>query len=744
MPTQTYTLADVTLKSTWRCYQNAAGNYISTEPSTATNGDRVVPVSGLPDGAIINSAVLSYTVPNNPLNGAETSTLNGATIGWRAGNHTASLGIKGNGNFQLVFAFKDYGAQHSHTQSHSSVWTLTNMVVTIDYTNPYYASDWSIGAASVDAGNPIPVTLSPAGSGYNHKITAVFGSYSTSVDLETGVNVGSVPTALDWLRAIPNAAAGTANLTLTTYHSGSVIGTSTKSVTITAPSSIVPTLGATVERLLTVGGVSFPDVTGGYVQQKSAAKCRITSASGAYGSTITGYSINVGGRTDAAFNTSGTELSTAALPMAGEVTITFRVTDSRGRTAQMVKAITVEPYSEPKANNLTVMRVNDSGNEDANGTKGWYSFTRIFSSLGGKNSCTATITAAGTTVENVGDSGWIVPGTIKTLDVLSSYRVEIKLTDVYGSSITVATIPSINFALHFSADGTSLWVGEACQKSNAFGVSPNRDVYFYGKELRTMIPAYNLLDNSDFRNPVNQRGQSNYSGSVYGIDRWRLWDDSTSLTVNDESVTNTSNIIVQYLATVDTTKTYTLAGCTSDGSIHVLNGKFDGTDYRDAYLRFVNNQTYSGVGLLPNEWVWTALYEGKYTAETLPPYVPKGYAAELTECMRYFYRMTVSGTSGEVNNIIGYGYWANTTTLRVTIILPQVMRITPSVVMSGDGLVSCVSGSTGGTKITALTSLWKVIGNNFTLLATSTGGTAGSVGWLRLNVNGILDFVADL
>jgi hypothetical protein len=31
-----------------------------------------------------------------------------------------------------------------------------------------------------------------------------------------------------------------------------------------------------------------------------------------------------------------------------------------------------------------------------------------------------------------------------------------------------------------------------------------------------------------------------------------------------------------------------------------------------------------------------ALYEGEYTIETLPPYIPKGYAAELAECQRYF------------------------------------------------------------------------------------------------------------
>jgi hypothetical protein len=32
-----------------------------------------------------------------------------------------------------------------------------------------------------------------------------------------------------------------------------------------------------------------------------------------------------------------------------------------------------------------------------------------------------------------------------------------------------------------------------------------------------------------------------------------------------------------------------------------------------------------------------ALYEGEYTAETLPEYQPKGYAHELAECIRYYY-----------------------------------------------------------------------------------------------------------
>ena len=39
--------------------------------------------------------------------------------------------------------------------------------------------------------------------------------------------------------------------------------------------------------------------------------------------------------------------------------------------------------------------------------------------------------------------------------------------------------------------------------------------------------------------------------------------------------------------------------------------------------------------------IWAAIYEGTYTADTLPPYVPKGYGAELLECQRYYRELVV-------------------------------------------------------------------------------------------------------
>ena len=61
------------------------------------------------------------------------------------------------------------------------------------------------------------------------------------------------------------------------------------------------------------------------------------------------------------------------------------------------------------------------------------------------------------------------------------------------------------------------------------------------------IGAYsndNILDNWYFPNPVNQRGQAEYTGSgisnVYGIDRWAVQFDGTKYTVATAVLSTTS------------------------------------------------------------------------------------------------------------------------------------------------------------------------------------------------------------
>lgn len=159
-----------------------------------------------------------------------------------------------------------------------------------------------------------------------------------------------------------------------------------------------------------------------------------------------------------------------------------------------------------------------------------------------------------------------------------------------------------------------------------------------GKTPEYYIQPRNLLDNSDFTNPVNQRGQSTYATSAaYTIDRWRLEGTACRVVADSYVSAEANSYLVQRIQSngMSLAKTYTLAVKDPAGNIYVGD---------DAGIILTDDGTYGfwSIKLKGREIVWAALYEGVYTAETLPPYTPKGYAAELAECQRYYRKVTDS------------------------------------------------------------------------------------------------------
>lgn len=57
-----------------------------------------------------------------------------------------------------------------------------------------------------------------------------------------------------------------------------------------------------------------------------------------------------------------------------------------------------------------------------------------------------------------------------------------------------------------------------------------------GGELDNLRPGVNLLDNWYFADPINQRGQTEYSGAEYTIDRWRLVNSYGSIKIQGNSL----------------------------------------------------------------------------------------------------------------------------------------------------------------------------------------------------------------
>lgn len=206
--------------------------------------------------------------------------------------------------------------------------------------------------------------------------------------------------------------------------------------------------------------------------------------------------------------------------------------------------------------------------------------------------------------------------------------------------------------------------------------------------------VYNLLDNSDFVHPINQRGETSKQASwVYWIDRWLSDTEKTAAQLTSGGIrlpaTAEKNLRILQRVPLERIKkgqSYTIAAYDASGNVFCVSGVFDGEQLTgDAssggkYWLSLNkgdNLTYWYCILDAYADITvkcTALYEGEYTAETLPPYVPKGYAAELAECLRYYRRITAT-------NETFAGYCANG--VSYCMIPLQTMRIKPSLVPSG-------------------------------------------------------------
>lgn len=204
------------------------------------------------------------------------------------------------------------------------------------------------------------------------------------------------------------------------------------------------------------------------------------------------------------------------------------------------------------------------------------------------------------------------------------------------------------------------------------------------------INARNLLDNGDFRNPVNQRGfVSGTTGqSNYTIDRWIL-QYNTALHLESEGIGLSGRWdLTQHIGhELYAGRVYTFVvkarGETGTESLRLGISSRNSDDGAVADFRNIGTEwkTYSihwtpsvdsaigesslGIGIYNEAGQatktiveWAALYEGEHTAEAMPNYQSKGYGAELAECQRYFVRMTPRVT-GDRHIAIAHAWTAN-------------------------------------------------------------------------------------
>lgn len=219
---------------------------------------------------------------------------------------------------------------------------------------------------------------------------------------------------------------------------------------------------------------------------------------------------------------------------------------------------------------------------------------------------------------------------------------------------------------------------------------------FVNRQVRAAAHR-NLLDNSDFRNPVNQRGYERWTPEAkpetgadantcygftggYTIDRWLAYRSRLTVNVSDgylELVNTTSetvNLVQELENKVSVDKSITIAVKFKDGGTYSNKGTVAASGSTaimyldDCTIYYAGGSGWMTIGVSAGSSIkleWVALYEGEYTAETLQEYQPKGYGVELLECKRYFQKYQGIGFTVRNNGQVSY-------------MLPVEMRTTPT------------------------------------------------------------------
>lgn len=274
----------------------------------------------------------------------------------------------------------------------------------------------TISASNGTLGTAQTITINKAVSSYTHTLTytcgSVSGSIGTSKTSDTSISF-TPPSSL----ASQNTTGKSVSITIKcqTYSGSTALGSSTKTITVSIPSSYKPSVSLSVS-----DAKGYADTYGGYIQGISAPTISLSETL-SYDSPISTYKTVIG-------DTTYTKKSFTASVITGssDIDISASVTDKRGRTSDTVRqTLTVLPYSRPSITGLAINRCTEDGTVDESNGK----YIKV------------TFNCTGTSLNDV-----------NTMSYILNYKV--------GSSTTWNTLKISGFENNFNVVNGSVVFGE--------------------------------------------------------------------------------------------------------------------------------------------------------------------------------------------------------------------------------------------------------------------------------------------
>lgn len=340
--------------------------------------------------------------------------------------------------------------------------------------------------------------------------------------------------------------------TVTTYNGSAVVGTASATVTLALPASVVPVLPeGTVSA---APAQSYAALTGysGYVAGKSGVKVSIGSVPGdAYGATIASVSIKLGS-TENTYATLPCESTITGLAE-GQNTITYTVTNSRGRSTSGTLAVAAVKYISPYISGIAAQRCNAAGTLLTNGT-----YAKLSGALGGSaygaNGFHVSVAVAGQT-----ETGSVLPMIVGAgaISPAATYQLTATVTDdLDGTTVYVLNIPDESIPFHIKANGKAVGIGAYAEDDDTLNIG-------YAKVLLNGVEV-------------------------------NLGGDKTKLEL-DDNAGNTLSMQADGSTVIDTTKTHPAeAGATLGVKMALANLATDGIMGRERGITFSMQRRLSG------------------------------------------------------------------------------------------------------------------------------------------------------
>lgn len=467
-------------------------------------------------GKIINSVKLTATTGQTGYGTATTKTVyiyNSASqggiktslnAGHRTGNALGSCKAPMWDNtktFDVAFMAASIAAGYDtyciyNGSSYTDYLKWTAVTLEVDWQEP--ATQPSLSAATVEMGKSVTINTPAVNNAYRHTLRYAFGSASGTIATGIASSVSWTP-PVSLANQIPSATAGSGTIYCDTYSGSTLLGTKSVSITLTVPGSVVPSAGT-----LSAALAEDTSGTGLYVKGMGKAKLTLSGASGAYGSSITSYTIAGGGWTA----TNGA-LTTGTLASAGNITFTATVTDSRGRKASTTRTINVIDYVKPGVAVCDVYRCDADGNRKKAGTYFAVEINASYSAITGnilnitarykKQSESSYGTAA--TVANNGKT--VLGG--GNIGASTTYDVLVTVADKYNSLPILRTLSTKSVLQSFKRSAGAA-IGKVAELENWLDI-----------QWDTLIRGHLRVDggimNNGYKKPIQDLLWIDYSGN---------------------------------------------------------------------------------------------------------------------------------------------------------------------------------------------------------------------------------------